>query len=76
MQALREIPTGEELTATYVNPDLSLVERRRQLRPWAFGTCMCKRCKREEAEGDRGNTTEIADLPGLEEELRQGLGLL
>lgn len=60
-----------------MNPDLSLVQRRRELKPWAFGTCACTRCRREELdEGGAGKDVQLEDLPGLEEELRHGLGFL
>ena len=78
IRAKKDIVKGEELFATYVDPTLSLVQRRRELKPWAFGTCMCERCKREEAECGQEimGAVEGEQLPGLEEELRQGFGLL
>jgi len=77
IRAKRTILAGEELTTTYVNPDMSLAQRRRELKPWAFGTCMCARCMQEEQNGDDAEkAAESEYLPGLEEELRHGLGLL
>ena len=87
MRARRDIHPGEELTVAYVDPALPLRMRRRALAPWAFGTCMCERCVREEQEekekeenGDGKShdpdKEEPEKYPGLEEELKQGLGLL
>lgn len=88
MRARRDIHPGEELTIAYVDPALPLHARRRALAPWAFGKCMCERCLEEEKEekenkekeGENGdtNTNNAPEekYPGLEEELRQGLGLL
>ncbi|KAH9886713.1 SET domain-containing protein [Cubamyces lactineus] len=77
--ARRDIAPGEELTITYVNPELPLEQRRRQLMEWGFGKCMCERCVKEErerkAEGGDGeaNVEEKADL---EAELKAGLGVM
>ncbi|KAL5501618.1 hypothetical protein ACEPAH_8878 [Sanghuangporus vaninii] len=85
IRARRDIHPGEELTVAYVNPGLPLQARRRALAPWAFGTCMCERCleeekeekeKKENGENGDGNNAHDEKYPGLEEELRQGLGLL
>ena len=85
IRAKKDIVKGEELFATYVDPALSLVQRRREHKPWAFGTCMCPKCVREEKEeaekkkeeGEDGvEKEEGKDLEGLEEELREGLGLV
>ena len=88
MRARRDIHLGEELTVAYVNPALPLHARRRMLSAWAFGTCMCEKCVQEEeeekekkkVEGENGNAegedVENEKFPGLEQELKQGLGLL
>ena len=79
MLARRDITPGEELTITYVNPELPLEQRRRQLLEWGFGKCMCERCVKEErerkVEGGDGevNVEEKADL---EAELKAGLGVM
>ena len=84
MRARRSIKPGEELTVTYVDPSMPVRVRRNALLPWVFGTCMCTRCVREEREakekgedvsGEADNETQEKH-PGLEEELRHGLGLL
>lgn len=54
MRARRDIHPGEELTVAYVDPTFPLRMRRRALAPWAFGTCMCERCVREEEEEKEG----------------------
>ncbi|KAJ3007668.1 hypothetical protein NUW54_g3456 [Trametes sanguinea] len=77
--ARRDIAAGEELTITYVNPELPLEQRRRQLMEWGFGKCMCERCVREEREkkatgGDADN--ERAEDVDLEAELKAGLGVI
>ncbi|EJC97972.1 SET domain-containing protein [Fomitiporia mediterranea MF3/22] len=91
MRARRDIQPGEELTVAYVDPALLLSARRRALIPWAFGTCMCDRCVREQKEegekkeekdqdtgelGEAQENGEAEKFPGLEEELKEGLGLL
>ncbi|OSC96407.1 SET domain-containing protein [Trametes coccinea BRFM310] len=77
--ARRDIAAGEELTITYVNPNLPLEQRRRQLMEWGFGKCMCERCVREEREkkaagGDA--ETERVENVDLEAELKAGLGVM
>ncbi|KAI0354211.1 SET domain-containing protein [Trametes cingulata] len=78
--ARREIAPGEELFITYVNPELPLEQRRRQLMEWGFGKCVCERCVAEERERKAngggegpGNQDETADL---EAELKAGLGVM
>ncbi|KAI0633060.1 SET domain-containing protein [Trametes polyzona] len=78
--ALRDIAPGEELFITYVNPELPLEQRRRQLMEWGFGKCTCDRCMKEErerkatgAESDVAKAEETADL---EAELKAGLGVM
>ena len=91
MGARRDIHPGEELTGAYVDPELPLSARRRALMKWAFGTYMCDRCVREKKEeqerkkdtntdtgepGEAQENGEAEKFPGLEEELKEGLGLL
>lgn len=84
VRARRAIRPGEELTVTYVDPSMPLQARRNALMPWAFGTCTCTRCVREEkdAKGKGEDADSERDsgyqekYDGLEEELRHGLGLL
>ncbi|KAH9914053.1 SET domain-containing protein [Epithele typhae] len=80
--ARRPITPGEELLITYVNPDMPLEPRRRNLLEWGFGKCMCERCiveerekkERDEVEGENGEAAkENADL---EAELKAGLGVM
>jgi hypothetical protein len=73
--AKRPIAVGEELLVSYVDPAMPVHRRRRELRQWGFGVCMCERCVREERDSDRG-VGEQGGLGGLEEELRGGLGLM
>lgn len=63
---------------------MSLKDRRRELREWNFGDCICARCLEEEAAGENGKATDgdgdaaarpEVDVSDLERELRQGLGL-
>jgi len=63
---------------SYVNPLDPVVTRRRNLKEWNFGECRCAKCVAEaksgasqQEEGDAGR----ARLAGLEEELRDVLGL-
>lgn len=46
--ACRDIAANEELVTTYVNPTLSVGQRRAELLSWGF-LCNCDRCKREAA---------------------------
>ncbi len=66
--ALRDISPGEELTITYVNPELTYGERKRSLGEWGF-VCRCSRCVQEERTG-------APDVSDLEAELKEGLGVL
>ena len=63
----REILPGEELTITYVNPELPYLERKRALTEWGF-VCNCARCEAEAKEVD----TSVSDLAL---ELKEGLGV-
>jgi len=47
MVAKRDIKVGEELLATYVNPELPYKARQEELEPWGFGACHCDRCLEE-----------------------------
>ena len=87
MRARREIREGEELTVTYVDPNMPVNRRRMELMPWVFGTCECSRCITEEKEDKVKETGEpngkvaaseegTKDLEGLEEELKHGLGIV
>jgi len=72
--AQRPIEAGEELFVTYVNPQLGVQARRKELHAWGFGDCLCVRCVEEakqlgDAEGDEG----LADLVS---ELKAGLGVM
>ncbi|EKM52389.1 uncharacterized protein PHACADRAFT_148986 [Phanerochaete carnosa HHB-10118-sp] len=72
----RDIEVGEELFISYVNPDLPLEGRRRQLLEWGFGTCQCPRCVMEEQDPTR-QTPLTKSAPGdLEQELKAGLGIM
>lgn len=78
--AKSDISIGEELVITYVDPDMGVNERRRELRSWGFGACMCKRCveeeetlKMKEVKGEEGGA---AVDPDLEDELRAGFGIV
>ncbi|KIY71842.1 SET domain-containing protein [Cylindrobasidium torrendii FP15055 ss-10] len=64
----RDIPKGEELTITYIDPELPYARRKQMLAEWGFD-CQCTRCVREKAEG-------APDLSELESELKAGLGVL
>lgn len=81
IHAAADIRAGEELFVTYVNPNASVSERRKEVRAWAFGTCLCPKCVREENEENENAEQEekkedgSKGLEGLEEELREGLGL-
>ncbi|TBU59985.1 SET domain-containing protein [Dichomitus squalens] len=78
--ARRDIAPGEELLVTYVNPELSLEQRRRGLMEWGFGKCACERCRKEEKEkkesGDAEDANEGGDKADLEAELKAGLGVM
>lgn len=75
--ARRDIKVGEELTVTYVNPQMGLYERRQGLLEWGFGQCKCARCVQEEQDPTR--QTKDAVINGdrdLERELKAGLGVM
>ena len=75
--ARRDIEPDEELTITYVNPQMSLAQRRRGLLEWGFGACRCARCTAEEeqAGGEQAGESTLGDQD-LEMELKAGLGVL
>lgn len=75
MIAKKDIQPGEELFITYVNPNLPVQERRRQLLEWGFGECNCERCVAEEQDA---SSTRASDerLDDLERELKAGLGVM
>ena len=73
--ARRDIGPGEELFITYVNPQMPLENRRKQLLEWGFGVCSCARCKEEESDPEREPST--AEAPDdLEQELKASLGVV
>ncbi|KAI8996255.1 SET domain-containing protein [Trametes punicea] len=77
--ARRDIGPGEELTITYVNPELPLEQRRRQLMEWGFGKCMCERCVSEERERkavSQEESEKVDEKADLEAELKAGLGVM
>lgn len=62
MTATRDVKTGDEVTVSYVDVELGVEERRRELREVWFFECFCERCKVElkggrwkgiEGEGER-----------------------
>lgn len=63
----REILPGEELTITYVDPEMSYLERRRALGEWGF-VCNCARCEKEAKEVD-------TSVNNLALELKEGFGV-
>lgn len=73
--AKKDIEPGEELLITYVNPDLPVDLRRRQIMEWGFGPCQCGRCVAE-ADGASPTKSNGADLHDLELELKAGLGVI
>lgn len=73
--ARRDIEAGEELFISYVNPELPLEGRRRQLLEWGFGTCKCPRCMMEEQDPTRKAVTQSVP-DDLENELKAGLGVM
>jgi hypothetical protein len=75
--AKRTIKPGEELVVTYVNPEMGVRERRRELEGWGFGECLCARCVKEEREGrGEGNEKEPSEMEDLASELKAGLGVM
>ena len=72
--AKRAIKPGEELFVTYVNPEMGVGGRRRELEGWGFGECMCVRCVEEaKMEGEMDGGGEMEDLAS---ELKAGLGVM
>ncbi|OSX58018.1 hypothetical protein POSPLADRAFT_1049746 [Postia placenta MAD-698-R-SB12] len=76
--AKQDIQPGEELCITYVNPDLPVDLRRRQIMEWGFGLCQCPRCIAEGSDSpDKAQkAVPTLDLGDLESELKAGLGML
>ncbi|PSR73034.1 hypothetical protein PHLCEN_2v11138 [Hermanssonia centrifuga] len=74
--AKTDIQPGEELFITYVNPELSLEQRRQHLLEWGFGTCKCSRCVSEEQDATRTPAAKDPAADDLERELKAGLGVL
>lgn len=75
--ARRDLEVGEELTVTYVNPQMGLNERRKNLFEWGFGECQCARCVKEKQ--DPARQAKDAVMSGdqdLENELKAGLGVM
>lgn len=58
---------------SYVNPELEVRNRRRELLDWNFGMCMCTRCV-EEADKEEKEGFQVANGQ-LEDELRGFLGV-
>ncbi|KAH7333592.1 hypothetical protein B0J17DRAFT_676011 [Rhizoctonia solani] len=85
--ATSPIPAGVELVVSYVDPSLDLHSRRRELRAWDFGVCLCKRCLEEEKPGSTPEHPKVPsnkekvgdkdkqDAGGLEDEIRNFLGV-
>ncbi len=75
--ARRNLEVGEELTVTYVNPQMGFNERRQNLFEWGFGECQCSRCVKEKQDPARQTkgTVMSGDLD-LENELKAGLGVM
>ncbi|KAJ3824482.1 hypothetical protein EV361DRAFT_928852 [Lentinula raphanica] len=84
--SLKDIEPGEELFITYVNPTLSVEQRRDELEQWGFGRCECPRCVKEEREeleakshivGEGGDEDLLKfSQADLERELKIGLGVI
>jgi len=86
--ALDDVEAGKELVITYVDPNLGVRDRRRQLREWGFGDCRCTRCIKEAADlpqedakpvnddgkANYGSTEPRVDPADLERELKEGFG--
>jgi hypothetical protein len=58
---------------SYVDPALDVKTRRRELREWGWGECMCQRCVEEAAKQSNGEEAKAAE--DLEDELRGFLGV-
>ncbi|RXW15364.1 hypothetical protein EST38_g10490 [Candolleomyces aberdarensis] len=76
--AKRPIAPGEELTVTYVNPELPYRSRQDELQAWGFGSCKCDRCVGEEKTFQLKDVLEDGqpDMHDLERELKAGLGVM
>ena len=84
--AKRVIRPGEELLVTYVNPEMGVRARRRELEGWGFGECDCDRCVEEarvlKEKGGRTNGLRDRDrdreveMEELANELKAGLGVM
>jgi SET domain-containing protein len=76
--AKRAIAPGEELTVTYVNPELPYRSRQDELQAWGFGSCKCDRCVGEEKTSKLNEVLEDGqpDMHDLERELKAGLGVM
>ena len=46
--AFRDIQKGEEITRSYINEDLPLLKRRKELKEHYDFLCRCRKCLREE----------------------------
>ncbi|CAE6468896.1 unnamed protein product [Rhizoctonia solani] len=85
--ATSPIPAGVELVVSYVDPSLDFRSRRRELRAWDFGVCLCERCLEEEKAGSPPEDPEVSrneekvgdrdkqNAGGLEDEIRNFLGV-
>ncbi|KAF5376059.1 hypothetical protein D9615_007697 [Tricholomella constricta] len=73
MIAKRSIIAGEELMVTYVNPELDVRRRRRELQAWGFGECNCIRCLQE---AKHMKPEEADGMDDLATELKAGLGVM
>ena len=77
MIARRAILPNEELTVTYVNPELPYKRRQEEIKAWGFGSCRCERCIEEEKlQGSVDDSTEGGDMDDLARELKAGLGVM
>ncbi|KAG6819917.1 hypothetical protein H0H93_007388 [Arthromyces matolae] len=72
MIAKRSIVAGEELFVTYVDPDLDVRQRRRELQAWGFGECSCVRCLQEA----KHMKPEDDGMDDLASELKASLGVM
>lgn len=79
------IKPGEELLVTYVNPEMGVRARRRELEAWGFGECVCARCVEEAnvlkekggKDGEKMNgRRDHMDMDDLASELKAGLGVM
>ncbi|KDQ55937.1 hypothetical protein JAAARDRAFT_36713 [Jaapia argillacea MUCL 33604] len=72
--AKAEIDVGQELLVSYVDPTVSVTERRGLLPQWGFGNCQCERCVEEEKAlpDDKKGAGAMDDLAS---ELKAGLGV-